>query len=156
MIGELNEQQIEALLRETVVGRIACHQDDFIYLVPVSYAYDGTYIYAHSNEGTKLDVMRKNPNVCFEIDDITDMANWKSVVAWGRFEELTAENRIKGLTILLQRQLPMSSSVTTHLGKTWPFSQDDLQDITGIIYRIALTKKTGRFEQTSFVPPDMV
>lgn len=117
MIGELNEQQIEALLRETVVGRIACHQDDFIYPVPVSYAYDETYIYAHSNEGTKLDVMRKNPNVCFEVDDVTDMTNWRSVIAWGRFEELTAENRDKMLTILLQRQLPMSSRVTTHLGK---------------------------------------
>src|SRR6476661_1514067 len=84
MIGELNEAEIDALLKEKAVGRIACHEKDFIYLVPLSYAYDGQYIYIRSLEGTKVNIMRKNPQVCFEVDDITDMANWKSVIAWGR------------------------------------------------------------------------
>lgn len=150
MIKALDHQQIEQLLSRQFVGRIACYADNQLYLVPISYAYDGKYVYIHSSEGTKINIMRKNPEVCFEVDNITDMANWQSVIAWGRFEELKREeDRQKALRILLNRKLPLSSSITTHLGKTWPFSEDDLDDITGIVYRIELTKKTGRAEQTS-------
>ena len=154
MIGELTEQQINELLSQQVVGRIACCYKDFIYLVPTSYAYDGGCIYSRSFEGTKLDILRKNPNVCFEVDDIKDMANWKSVIAWGRFEELSKEERANGLRYLLRRRLPLSSSITTHLGEAWPFSEnDDLEEITGVVFRINITKKTGRFERTSVSDP---
>lgn len=157
MITAMDDRQIEIMLFKQIVGRIACHTPNFIYLVPISYAYDGKYVYAHSLEGTKLNIMRQNPTVCFEVDDVSDMANWQSVVAWGTFEELTTkEDRTKGLQILLNRKLPLSSSVTTHLGRTWPFSEDELDDITGVIYRIALTKKTGRQEYTSTTIPESI
>jgi len=149
MIGKLTETEIQALLAQQVVGRIACYNDDFLFLVPVSYAYDNDKIYVRSLEGTKVNLMRKNPRVCFEVDDIADMANWQSVIAWGEFEELQADERDKGLKILLQRHLPLSSSVTTHLGRTWPFSGDETDQISGIVFRINLSKKTGLFERTS-------
>jgi uncharacterized protein len=153
MIGELNNQKIEELLSRQVVGRIACRRDNFIYLVPMSYAYDDGIIYSRSFNGLKLDILRKNPDVCFEVDDITDMANWQSVIAWGRFEELKNDERINGLRILLHRHLPLSSSITTHLGREWPFSEHDLEEITGVVFRINISKKTGRFEHTSVADP---
>ena len=150
MFGKLNTNQIDELLQKEVVGRIGCYSNAIVYVVPVSYAYDGKDIYVHTYEGMKMEIMRNNPNVCFEIDDFRNMGKWQSVIAWGRFEELKREeDRQKALRILLNRKLPLSSSITTHLGKTWPFSEDDPDDITGIVYRIKLTKKTGRAEQTS-------
>ena len=153
MIGSLYEQQIDELLSKQVVGRIACCREGFIYLVPVSFAYKDGAVYCYSFNGLKLDIMRENPNVCFEVDDVTDMANWKSVIAWGKFEELEGEEREKGLKILLNRRLPLSSSITTHLGKAWPFSEYDLDELTGVVFSITLTKKTGRFEQFSTADP---
>ncbi|MGZ3839290.1 MAG: pyridoxamine 5'-phosphate oxidase family protein [Flavisolibacter sp.] len=154
MIGELSSQQVEDLLSEQVIGRIACYHEDFIYLVPLSYAYDGQYVYARSFDGLKLEIMRKNPNICFEVDNVSDMANWQSVIAWGRFEELKEEEaRKQGLQTLLRRHLPLSSSITTHLGKTWPFSETDLEEITGVVFRILITRKTGRYERTSYPDP---
>ncbi|MGZ8517887.1 MAG: pyridoxamine 5'-phosphate oxidase family protein [Chitinophagaceae bacterium] len=154
MIGELNNQQIDALLSEQVVGRLACSYKKLIYIVPVSYAHEGNYIYVRTFEGSKLDIMRKNPEVCFEADNINNMADWQSVIAWGTFEELKdKQEREKGLRILLKRHLPMNSSITTHLGRTWPFSEYELEEITGIVFRIAITKKTGRFEHNSQPDP---
>lgn len=153
MIGALNAHQIEDLLSKQMIGRIACHNEDIVYLFPISYAYEQDAIYARGFEGMKLDIMRKNPEVCFEADDITDMANWQSVIAWGEYEELKNEERENALRILLHRHLPLSSSITTHLGKAWPFSEHDLEEITGIVFRINLTKKTGRFEQFSTPDP---
>lgn len=153
MIGELSEKQIEQLLSKQIIGRIACHRKDFVYLIPISYAYEGGALYARGFSGLKFDIMRQNPNVCFETDDVTDMANWKSVIAWGKFEELKNDERRKGLKILLHRHVPLSSSVLTHLGEEWPFSEQNLDKIVGVVFRINIIKKTGKFEQTSVPDP---
>ena len=155
MIGELSKKQIEQLLSQQIIGRIACCRDGFVYLIPISYAYEDDCIYARGFNGLKFDIMRHNPNVCFETDDATDMANWRSVIAWGKFEELKNSDRKKGLKILLHRHVPLSSSSLTHLGEEWPFSEQELDKIVGVVFRINITKKTGKFESTSVTDPTL-
>jgi nitroimidazol reductase NimA-like FMN-containing flavoprotein (pyridoxamine 5'-phosphate oxidase superfamily) len=153
MIGNLTDIQIDQLLHREVVGRIGCYADDMIYVVPISYVYKDNNIYAHTNEGLKIDLMRKNPNVCFEVDDLKDMGNWFSVIAWGKFEEISNEaERYAALKLLLNRPLPVISSITTHLGRNWPFYYDDLDMIDGIVFKIELTTITGKFESTTASP----
>lgn len=150
MIGELSHIEIEEVLKHQIVGRIGCHAGDMTYVVPISYAYDSTYIYGRTKEGMKITLMRKNANVCFEVDEMKDMANWKSVIAWGKFEELIEKTtRIKALQHLADRILPLISSETTHLSPEWPFPDGNINDIDGIVFRIKLEKKTGRFEKSS-------
>ena len=147
MIGELNHTEVEEVLKNQLIGRIGCHAEGITYIVPVSYAYNEPYVYIHSLEGRKVDIMRKNPEVCFEVDVMNNMANWKSVIAWGTFEELKGgEEREKGLKILLDRSLPILSSEMTHLGSDWPFSYHKADEIGGVFYRIKLKEKTGKFE----------
>ena len=156
MIGHLSQVEIEDLLRNQVVGRLGCQEDDLIYIVPMSYAYDGDNIYCHSYEGKKVKLMRKNPKVCFQVDEMKDMANWKSVIVWGEFEELKDEDeKDQALKMLLERVLPLVSSVTTHLGETWPFSVAngaELNRIPGVVFRISPREKTGKYERTSKSP----
>lgn len=147
MFGNLNNNEIETLLGSQLVGRIGCHADDFTYVVPISYAYDGKYVYAHTYEGLKMNLIRKNPMVCFQVDDMHNMDNWKSVIAWGLAEELTNEaQRSEALDILSARTLPFLSSETTHLSPVWPFSSGS-EKVPGIFFRILLEQKTGRFER---------
>ena len=153
MFGTLSAAQIEQVLQTQMMGHLACHAQNRTYIVPISYAYDGQYIYVHTYEGLKIQMMRENPQICFQVDERRDMANWKSVVAWGSFEELTGEKeRTYALEVLTNRRLPILSSMTTHLGVNWPFSEEDLMEIDGIVFRIALQEKTGRFEQTVYAP----
>lgn len=148
MIGKLQQNEIEDVLHQQLIGRIGCHNRDKVYVVPISYAYDGTYIYCHTHEGMKLNMMRENPSVCFEIDTMENMANWKSVICIGQFEELTEpEVRTKGIRQLLARVLPIISSQTVRITPHWPFPSNDFDMITGVIFRIRLTEKTGHFEK---------
>jgi len=147
MFGNLDTPTIEDVLAQQFIGRIGCHTNDFIYVVPISYAYDGKNIYGYSEEGLKLDVMRKNPTVCFEVDTMVNMANWKSVIAWGKFEELNSnEERHNALHLLMDRKLPIVVSKKAKITEEWPFYPTDINDVTGVLFRIKLTKKTGRFE----------
>lgn len=149
MFQKMNTVEIEQLLQQQLVGRIGCHANGLTYVVPVSYAYDGNYVYCHTFEGMKMDMMRKNPEICFEVDNTKNLANWQSVIAWGTFEELPVGNdRRDAIDILGKRELPIVSSQTMHLGSRWPFTSAD-DKIDGIIFRIQLKEKTGRCEKSA-------
>lgn len=150
MFGHLSPEEIELVLGKQVVGRIGCHADDITYVVPISFAYDGHFIYCYTQEGLKVSMMRKNPQVCFQTDDQENMANWKSVVVWGIFEELPeGSERREALTKLQDRVMPMISSERVHQSADWPFTNNITETVYGIVFRIRLTKKTGRFEKAT-------
>ena len=147
MFYSLNTEEVDGLLQQQLVGRLGCQADGMVYVVPISYAYDGECIYARTNEGMKISMMRKNPGVCFQVDSTSNLANWKSVVAWGMYEELTEpEERRKGLQVLMNRILPAVTSETMKMTPSWPYGPDDLNEIKGIIFRIKIHGKSGRYE----------
>ena len=60
--------EIDAILRSAKVMRLALADNNIPFVVPVFFAYDGTAVYFHSARmGTKIDIMQRNPNVCFEV-----------------------------------------------------------------------------------------
>ena len=152
MTGELTDLQINNILSSQVVGRMACSDGNQPYIVPVTFAYDGAYIYGQTNEGTKLTIIRENPNVCFEVDMLIDIWNWQSVIVYGKFEELFDEASEKARALLYRRVFPMmtSSTIHHHLYEKDTNGNSILNDetrIKSVLYRIKLTKKTGRFEK---------
>jgi nitroimidazol reductase NimA-like FMN-containing flavoprotein (pyridoxamine 5'-phosphate oxidase superfamily) len=150
MFGDLNAPEIDNLLHTENVGRIGCYADGMVYVVPIGFIYDGKFIYGCTREGMKVEMMRKNPQICFEVDSLSDLGNWKSVIAWGEFEELKAEpDRKSALNKLHQRILPISSTETAVLSSEWPFEPSNLETIKGVVFRIKLSKKTGKFERNS-------
>ncbi|MDP4282958.1 MAG: pyridoxamine 5'-phosphate oxidase family protein [Bacteroidota bacterium] len=148
MFDTLSNKQITDVISGNVVGRLGCHADDKTYVVPISYAYDGDYIYARTFEGMKISMMRKNPNVCLQVDNMKSMSDWESVILWGTFEEITGEEeRTKGLKILQSRILPNISSETVKFTPEWPFPTNDFNRIDGIVFRIHIKEITGRCEK---------
>jgi uncharacterized protein len=151
MFGILNPEEIEELLHQQCIGRIGCHSDSVTYIVPISYAYDGKHVFAHTLEGMKISMMRKNTNVCFEVDSMQNTGNWKSAICWGSFKELVDPvERQDALIKLHKRALPQSISATAKLSSSWPFLPRDVNNMEGVVFQIQLYKKTGKFENGSF------
>jgi uncharacterized protein len=149
MLGDLNAAQIEHLLRSQVVGRIGCHAGGQTYIVPITYVYDGTYVYGHTGPGRKIEMMRANPDVCFEVDAVQDLANWQSVIAHGRYEELIGEASEAAMSLLINHLVPLMPSETSlpsHARATSTRYHAGMSNGHTIVYRIRLTEKTGRFE----------
>jgi len=148
MLGTLNEVQIKNLLSSQVIGRLTCTDGKRPYIVPVTYTYDGKYIYGQTNEGTKLAIVRRNPHVCFEVDAMTDMRNWQSVVVNGVFQELTEDEAATAKEILFERVLPLMTSSTVHaFGHEETATIDDSNRIKDVMYRIKIESVSGRFER---------
>lgn len=144
MVGELSSAQIEEVLTREYIGRIGCHAHDRTYVVPVSYVYEGDSIYAHSPSGLKVAMMRENPEVCFEVEQVSSLLDWRSVVAWGHFEELTGDAAQQAMRLLVRRlgpRMPPKSGADPH-----GMSASEHPPRAPIIYRIHLREKTGRYE----------
>jgi uncharacterized protein len=147
MLGKLDNAQIDDFLRSEVIGRIGCHYDGLTYVVPITYVFDGEFIYAHTSEGMKIDMMRQNPNVCFEVDKIENMGNWQSVIVWGVFEELQGYDARLAMQKLITRMLPLITSVTSQPTHGIEAHQLETDGHKAVVYRIRIIEKTGRFEK---------
>ena len=131
------------------IGRIGCHADGITYIVPINYIYDGKNLYAHSARGMKIDIMRKNPEVCFQADAIDDLLNWESVICWGRFEEIfDMQEKTDVMQKIINRVMPMMQGDTAQPSHGFTSDASDVgEDLELILYKIVLSKKTGRFEK---------
>jgi len=59
---------IEAILKEAVCCQLAMTDGDQPYIVPLNYGYFDNALYIHcAPEGMKLDLIRKNPKVAFNV-----------------------------------------------------------------------------------------
>ena len=151
MLGKLTNDQIEHVLRSQIVGRIGCFDGEEVYVVPVTYVFHNGYVYAHSKEGRKVQVMRKHPKVCFQVDAMDNMANWRSVIAWGEYEELKGEKAQKqGMKIMVDRLMPFMTSETVRPSHGLSHPPEVLEKgFKAVVYRLKITKSTGRFEKTT-------
>ena len=86
----MTREEIDSFLDEQTVGRMGCHDAGVTYVVPLIYARDGDALYVLTTQGEKIRIARKNPAVCFEVDEYeAATGSWRSVIVQGRYEDAT-------------------------------------------------------------------
>jgi len=137
VLGELTTDETERVLRRQQLGRLGVTGDGRVSIFPVSFGYDGAFIYAVSQLGLKVRLMRQHPEVCFEVEEVESPARWRTVLAHGTFEELSDEaSRDDAFAQIAAQGDVAPLSLAPYSG-----SMETL-----IVYRIRVTEKTGRFE----------
>lgn len=91
---ELNESEIRDFIKSNSIGRLGYTDGINVFVIPMNYRYNSDSVTCYSLEGNKIDIMRKNRSVCFQIDNIEDTNHWKCVIINGLFEEITNENEL--------------------------------------------------------------
>ena len=134
VIGIMTPEEIEATLGRIGTGRIACSLNDRPYVVPISYVYADGCIYAYSTLGRKVMIMREQPLVCFEVEEIDGPTSWRSVIVEGRYEELVDEAERKDA---LRRLANGSGSMVPRVSEA---------SSGAVVFRLRPETKSGRFE----------
>jgi nitroimidazol reductase NimA-like FMN-containing flavoprotein (pyridoxamine 5'-phosphate oxidase superfamily) len=137
-IGKLRDTDSLAILREGSLGRLGCISSGWPYVVPVNYFFDGKDIYIHSLPGKKLDALRANPRVCLQVDEIKDSFHWRSVIAYGTFEEVAGEEKRENVLSKMYSRLPHLTPVESKL-------VEGLKET--IVFRIKVDEITGAGEE---------
>jgi nitroimidazol reductase NimA-like FMN-containing flavoprotein (pyridoxamine 5'-phosphate oxidase superfamily) len=78
-----DRMEIEDVLRRSTVCRLAMIDAGRPYLVPLCFGYDAGVLYFHSAPvGKKIDLLKKNRNVCFEFDADTMAVPAETPCGW--------------------------------------------------------------------------
>ncbi len=152
---EVTDQRIiSELLADASVCRLAMVDQGEPYIVPVNFGVSGGALYVHSAPaGRKMDALRRNPRVCFEIEGTVVIthhpqachcgAKARSIIGYGRVEILTdEEEKRRGLDIIM-----------AHYGKAGPTNYEAEHVARMVILRIPIEsmacKQQGRWEEDS-------
>jgi len=113
---EITDQTIlDEILHNSQVVRVAFSIDNVPHIVPLSFGYFDNKLFIHSaTEGSKIEMIRKNNYVCFEMELHSEImkdniaCNWttkyRSIIGWGRiFIIEDHEEKIKGLDVIMEK-----------------------------------------------------
>lgn len=134
MIEPLGKEDARALLKAHQIGRLGCNVNQEPYVLPINYLYTGNDVYMHALPGLKIRAMRKHPQICLQVDEVQDDYNWKSVIVFGDYEEITAtDEREKILAALFQR-FPHLTPVESRMKQ----GQEE-----AVVFRLRINRITG-------------
>lgn len=149
MIREMSPAAIEALLERQFIGRLGCHSEGTTYVVPIHYAYERGRVYGQTVVGMKVEMMRQNPSVCFEVERIDGLFDWESVIAWGSYRELEgdeAQHAVEILVFQLRRWAAVHDEGARLILEERMLRGPYIQGRTPIVYAIDISHSTGRCE----------
>jgi nitroimidazol reductase NimA-like FMN-containing flavoprotein (pyridoxamine 5'-phosphate oxidase superfamily) len=139
-----DQEEIEAILRDAQVCRIALADSDGPYIVPMSFGYEDGAIYLHSaHEGQKITMIRNNPRCCFEVDICDGIVKGKNACSWGmRYRSVVGFGRATILTDPGEKNHGLNCIMHQYQGGTHVFSDDDVRSVA--VIRIAIESMTGK------------
>lgn len=142
-IREMTRDECFAVLSGARVAHLACASDGQPYVVPVYVALAGDCLYSFSMLGQKIDWMRSNPKVCLQITEAGEMEGWRSVVVFGRYEELPDR-------IGWKRERDRAWQALSKYAGWWepgglkPIPGPAARPHSSLFYRIGIDEMTGR------------
>ncbi|MCK5551562.1 MAG: pyridoxamine 5'-phosphate oxidase family protein [Deltaproteobacteria bacterium] len=78
-----DKELMESILKRAITCRMGLSENNVPYIVPLNFGYKNNFLYFHSaKEGRKIDMIRKNNNICFEIDIDTKLLNAEKPCKW--------------------------------------------------------------------------
>lgn len=114
LFTQLDRKACEAILSRNSVGRIAFALHDRVSIVPIHYVYDGGWIYGRTGAAGKLGEILRNRRIAFEVDEHSQLFEWKSVVVHGPMYLIgpggvAADSRVYAKAVSLIRKLVPSA-----------------------------------------------
>jgi len=138
------------VVKKCKICRIGLSENNVPYIVPMNYGYDfennALTLFFHSAlTGKKLNIIKNNNNVCFEIDCDTKLIEaekpcnygyvFKSVIGFGKIIMLeNPDEKIEGLNKIMRHQ--------TEKEAVYNFTYDEIKGVC--VYKMVVEEFTGK------------
>lgn len=136
----LQDDEMRALLSACKVGRLGCIDNGEPYIVPINYLFEDESIYSHSMPGRKIEALRAQPRACLQVDEIENDFHWRSVIAYGEFEEIRVPSERQSALSKLLAHFPLLTPVESVMAR-------DAGPPESIVFRIKVDRITGVKEE---------
>ncbi|NIS63380.1 MAG: pyridoxamine 5'-phosphate oxidase family protein [Proteobacteria bacterium] len=140
-----DKNAITSIIKKATVCRIGLSENNVPYIVPLNFGYKDNCLYFHSaREGKKIDMIRSNNDVCFEMDTDSeivkgeDACGWSmkycSVIGFGKASFVEGvEGKREALDIIME-----------HYSGKLPFNYPDETVNNAAIIKVKIESMTGK------------
>ena len=112
-VEDMSPAEMHALLQRESFGHLGCSRDGRPYVVPMHYAYDGKELYFFTTAGMKTQFIHANPEVCLQVEEVTDSTHWKSVMVIGQATQLTKpEETQRAMKLITERNPSLTPAIS--------------------------------------------
>jgi nitroimidazol reductase NimA-like FMN-containing flavoprotein (pyridoxamine 5'-phosphate oxidase superfamily) len=140
--------ELELIISRSDVCRVAFADNNYPYIVTMNFGYSGgdhPCFYFHcANTGKKLDMIRQNNFVCFELDTDHEIYEGENGCDWGmKFSSVIGYGRI---SVIVEKESRISGldCVMSHYSERGGFSYNERVFGTTTVLRLDIEEMTGK------------
>ncbi|HOW56955.1 MAG TPA: pyridoxamine 5'-phosphate oxidase family protein [Smithellaceae bacterium] len=143
---EINDlREILTILEQACVCRIAFCDNNKPYIVPVNFAVRKNNLYFHcAKAGRKIDILKKNAQICFEVDSGTEIVTGESPCAWGmKYRSVIGFGRASFITDSAGKKAALDIIMEKYAGAgNFSYKEEALSKV--LVISVAIESMTGK------------
>ena len=140
-VKDMTSDEIEELLGRANYGHLGCASENHPYVLPIHFACDDRTIFVYTTEGKKSEMIDANPEICLQVEDVTDNENWASVIIIGDARRLESPvERESAYAAIAATNPTLTPALSFRWLDDWVRENKDIE----VVYRIDRKTTTGR------------
>lgn len=135
---------IEAIIHRASVCRLGMSKGDEPYVVPLCFGYEDNALYFHSaREGKKIDILRENSRVCFELDVDPEIKESNRACKWGiRYLSVIGYGKASLIEDQELKQKMLSVIMAHYSNRSFSFEEGAVKK--ALVIRVDIESMTGK------------
>ena len=142
---EITEKSVlETIIMNSVVCRLALMDGNRPYMVPLNFGYKDNTLYFHSAPvGKKIEIIKLNPNVCFEFDIHTTPVEAEEACAWSmNYQSVIGFGKAYIIEDDLEKRSALSIIMQHYSGKDFHVPETELLRVAA--FKVEIESMTGK------------
>ena len=135
---------LEEIIGSAQVCRLGFSDDNVPYIVPMCFGYKDRNLYFHSaKDGKKVEIIKKNPNVCFEFDHNTEVLQAEKPCKWGmNYRSIIGHGKADFIDTLEEKKEALIIIMSQYTEKHFSFQDKQVNSTT--IFKVIIDKMTEK------------
>lgn len=136
--------ELTKVLQQATVCRLAMAVDGQPYIVPLNFGFaDGCLFFHSAPEGRKIEMINKNPLVCFECEADVNIVKGKTACTWGAsYTSIIGFGRAAFETDPEEKKRALNIIMDHYAGRSFDFSTRDVEKVA--VIRVTIDEMTGK------------
>ncbi len=140
----MDHAEVEDIMNSARVCHLALADEHQPYVVPLCFGYREKALYFHTGKtGRKMDVLKKNNRVCFEVTTDVDMVPAENPCKWNmRYRSVVGEGRAFMVEDPAEKRKALDV-IVEHYGGT-PAAYDETRVSNLAVIKVTIERMTGK------------
>jgi nitroimidazol reductase NimA-like FMN-containing flavoprotein (pyridoxamine 5'-phosphate oxidase superfamily) len=136
--------EIESIIQQSMVCRLALFDGQAPYIVPLCFGYSNDILYFHSaKEGKKVDILKRNNQVCFEFDIGTEAKPGKAACDWGMaYQSVIGFGQALMVEDVAEKRKALELITTQYAGKVYKITDGTAKET--LVFKVEIFSMTGK------------